>query len=127
MCGVIRVVSAMSAVSPHPREQTWTALSATSEKCHKAAYALTPCAPTRRKSQVGLDESSTIDSITLGLAWCEAHSLRSHPLYILTKFVNFLIEPCVLRFRRIAPAQFLERFLNGEFGGFCHGNPSSVF
>jgi len=52
----------------------------------------------------------------------EAQSLRSHTLYLLIKCVNFLIKPRVLRSRRIAAAQLFERFLNGEFGCFSHGN-----
>jgi hypothetical protein len=30
--------------------------------------------------------------------------------------------PRVLRFRRVATAQLFECFLNGEFGGFSHGD-----
>jgi hypothetical protein len=68
-----------------------------------------------------------MDSIALTLVPLEAQSLRSHALHLFIKCVNFLIEPRVLRFRRIAAAQLFERFLNGEFGGFGHGNPSSLF
>jgi hypothetical protein len=65
---------------------------------------------------------SKVGSIALTLALIEAQSLRSHALYLLIKCINFVIEPFVLRFRRIAAAQLFERFLNGEFGGFSHGN-----
>ena len=58
----------------------------------------------------------------LAVKLIEAQSLRSHTLYLLIKCVNFVIKPRVLRFRRIAAAQLFERFLNGEFGCFSHGN-----
>jgi hypothetical protein len=74
-----------------------------------------------------LDDSSTIASITLPMALIEAQSLRSHALCFLIKCAEFLIEPCIFRFRRIAASQFFERFFNGEFSGFSHGNPRSLF
>src|SRR5712672_4838427 len=67
---------------------------------------------------------SKVGSNALAVALIEAQSLRSHTLYLLIKCANFLIKPRVLRFRRIAAAQLFERFLNGEFGGFSHGNPN---
>jgi hypothetical protein len=70
----------------------------------------------------GLGESLKVGSIALTVALIEAQSLRSHTLYLLIKGVNFLIKPRVLRSRRIAAAQLFERFLNGEFGCFSHGN-----
>jgi hypothetical protein len=91
------------------------------------AFVLTPCARRGGNHKPSLDESSTIGSIALTLALLEAQSLRSHALHLFIKCVNFLIEPRVLRFRRIAAAQLFERLLNGEFGGFGHGNPSSLF
>jgi hypothetical protein len=66
-------------------------------------------------------------SIALTLALIEAQSLRSHALYLLIKCVSFLIEPFVLRFRRLAAAQLFECFLNGEFGGFGHGRQVAFF
>jgi hypothetical protein len=85
------------------------------------------CARRGGNHKSSLDESSTIDSIALTLVLLEAQSLRSHAFNLFIKCVNFLIEPRVLRFRRIAAAQLFERLLNGEFGGFGHGNPSSLF
>jgi hypothetical protein len=70
----------------------------------------------------GLGESLKVGSIALTVALIEAQSLRSHTLYLLIKCVNFLIKPRVLRSRRIAAAQLFERFLNGQFGCFSHGN-----
>jgi hypothetical protein len=70
----------------------------------------------------GLGESLKVGSIALTVALIEAQSLRSHTLYLLIKCINFLIKPRVLRSRRIAAAQLFERFLNGEFGCFSHGN-----
>src|SRR6478735_6232528 len=52
----------------------------------------------------------------------EAQSLRSSALYLLLRCVNFLIAPRVCRFRPVVAAQLFERFPNGEFGGFSHGD-----
>ena len=52
----------------------------------------------------------------------EARSLRSPALYLLLRCVNFLIAPRVCRFRPVVAAQLFERFPNGEFGGFSHGD-----
>jgi hypothetical protein len=71
-------------------------------------------------------ETNTTGSIALTLVLLEAQSLRSHAFNLFIKRVNFLIEPRVLRFRRIAAAQLFERLLNGEFGGFGHGHPGSL-
>jgi hypothetical protein len=81
----------------------------------------------RRKSQVDLNKSSTTGSIALTLVLLEAQPLRFHALYLFIKCVNFLIDPRVFRFWRIAAAKLFERFLNGEFADFGHGNPSSLF
>jgi hypothetical protein len=53
----------------------------------------------------------------------EAQPLRFHALDLLVEGVHFLIAPRILRLRRVASAQLFERFLDGEFGGFSHGNP----
>jgi hypothetical protein len=49
--------------------------------------------------------------------------LGSQALYLFIKRLNFLSVSCALGFRRIGAAQFFQRFLNGEFGCFSHGNP----
>jgi hypothetical protein len=81
----------------------------------------------RALKPVNLVGNACEGSTALTLVPLEAQSLRSHALHLFIKCVNFLIEPRVLRFRRLAAAQLFERFLNGEFGGFGHGNPSSLF
>jgi len=63
---------------------------------------------------------STIFLITLTLVSFKAQSLRSHALYLLIERVGFVLELIVFRFRSIAPAQLLERFLNGESVDFGH-------
>jgi hypothetical protein len=55
----------------------------------------------------------------------KAQSLLSHALYFFVKRVHFLVVPLVLRFRRLAAAQLLKRFLNREFGSAAHVRSSS--
>ena len=45
------------------------------------------------------------NSTALTLVPLETQSLRSHAFHLFIKCVNFLIEPRVLRFRRIAASQ----------------------
>jgi hypothetical protein len=70
----------------------------------------------------GSGVATTMGSIALTLVLLKAQSLRSHALHLFIDFVNFLIEPRIPRFRRIAAAQLFKRFLDGEFGGFSHGD-----
>jgi hypothetical protein len=106
----------MSTMSPHPAE--------TSRPVSRLLNCLRAdaCARRRANHKSGLPESLKVGLVALTVALIEAQSLRSHALYLLIKCTNFLIEPRVLRFWRIAAAQRFERFLNGEFGGFSHGN-----
>src|SRR5260370_1096643 len=108
--------AAISTTSPPPAE-TSTPVSRL-----QTAFALTPAHAGEEITSRAWTRVSKVGSIALTVALIEAQSLRSHTLYLLIKRVNFLIKPRVLRSRRIAAAQPFERFLNGEFGGFSHGN-----
>lgn len=69
---------------------------------------------------IGTVPSVEMNSITLTTVLLKALSLCSHALYIFVECVHFLIQPRVLRFRRVAAAQLFERLLNGEFSSFSH-------
>ena len=64
-------------------------------------------------------------SLAATLVPFEAQSLLSHALYFFSKLSIFFVEPRVFRFQRIALAQFLKRFLDGEFVDFSHFKSSS--
>jgi len=53
----------------------------------------------------------------------EPQSLRSHALYFFIQRIRLFIKRRVFRFR-FAFTQLFEGFLNGEFRGFSHDNPS---
>lgn len=66
-------------------------------------------------------------SITLGRTSrgpLQAESLRSHAIYLVSKRVNFLSALRFFGFPRIGAAQLFQRFLDGEFGCFSHGETS---
>jgi hypothetical protein len=53
----------------------------------------------------------------------QAVSLRSQALYLVIECFHFLGASRVLGFRRIGGAHLFQRFLDGEFGCFGHGEP----
>jgi hypothetical protein len=59
-------------------------------------------------------------SIAPTLVSFEAQPLLSHAFYFFVEGLHFLIVLLVLRFRLVALAQLLKRFLDREFGGLSH-------
>ena len=74
----------------------------------------------RRLSDYALSNIPTGGVLTCAFASARSRpqSLPSHAHNFFVEFINFLVEPRVLRYWRIAAAYLFQSFLNGEFVDF---------